>query len=52
VWVTRELSPGTKAVIDTEHVLYVDPPGETALHWLNRLRSCVRCTDCIWRSIV
>lgn len=37
VWVTRELSPETKAVIDIEHVHYVDALGEKALHWLNRL---------------
>jgi len=37
VWITRELSPGTKAVIDIEHVHYVDPLGEKALHWLNCL---------------
>jgi len=37
VWITRELSPRTKPVIDIEHVHYVDPLGEKALHWLNHL---------------
>jgi hypothetical protein len=37
VWATRELSPGANAVIDIEHVHYVDPLGEKALGWLNRL---------------
>ena len=37
VWVTRELCPGAKAVVDIEHVHYVDALGEKALHWLSRL---------------
>jgi hypothetical protein len=35
--VTRALHPGTRAVIDIEHMHYVDALGEKALHWLNRL---------------
>ena len=35
----RKLSPGTKPAIDIEHVHYVDPLGEKALHWLNRLKA-------------
>ena len=37
VWITRELCPGTNAVIDIENVHYVDQLGEKSLHWLNRL---------------
>ena len=37
VWVTRGLSPGSRAVIDIEQLHYVDPLGEKALHWLNRM---------------
>ena len=37
VLVTREFRPGIKALIDIEHVHYVDALGEKALHWLNRL---------------
>jgi hypothetical protein len=34
---TCELGPGTRTVIDIEHVHYVDALGEKALHWLNRV---------------
>jgi len=37
VWATRDLGPGTKAVVDIEHLHYADALAEKALHWLSRL---------------
>lgn len=46
---TRELGPGTRTVIDIEHVHYVDALGEKALHWLNRVGAgfIARNTYCV-----
>jgi hypothetical protein len=39
----RELGPGTRTVIDIEHVHNVDALEEKALHWLNRVGARLIC---------